>query len=68
MDRRIEKINEYLVGWCGYFALADTPTPFKQLDESVRRRLSDVLMETMEITQNKDKETHLSWGSKRESL
>jgi RNA-directed DNA polymerase len=39
MEARIEKLNEYLTGWCGYYALADTPTPFHQLDEWVRRRL-----------------------------
>ena len=35
MDYRIEKLNQYLMGWCGYFALADTPSIFKgtrQLD------------------------------------
>ncbi len=24
MEERIEKLNQYLTGWCGYFALADT--------------------------------------------
>ena len=24
MEYRIEKLNQYLIGWCGYFALADT--------------------------------------------
>jgi len=39
MLQRIENLNEYLNGWCGYFSLADTPTPFIQLDEWMRRRL-----------------------------
>lgn len=39
MDYRIEKLNQYLMGWCGYFALADTPSIFKQLDSWIRRRL-----------------------------
>lgn len=39
MDYRIEKLNQYLIGWCGYYALADTPTIFKELDEWIRRRL-----------------------------
>jgi RNA-directed DNA polymerase len=39
MEERIRRLNQYLTGWCGYFALADTPTPFKEMDEWVRRRL-----------------------------
>ena len=36
---RIKKLNQYLIGWCGYFALADTPSIFKNLDSWIRRRL-----------------------------
>lgn len=39
LDYRIEKLNQYLMGWCGYFALADTPSILKQLDSWIRRRL-----------------------------
>ncbi|QQZ08368.1 group II intron reverse transcriptase/maturase [Heyndrickxia vini] len=39
MEYRIEKLNQYLIGWCGYFALADTKTVFFKLDGWVRRRL-----------------------------
>lgn len=39
MNTRIERLNQYLTGWCGYFALADTPTIFKELDQWIRRRL-----------------------------
>ena len=39
MEQRIEKLNRYLVGWCGYYALADTPSKFKEFDEWIRRRL-----------------------------
>ena len=39
MEYRIQKLNQYLTGWCGYFALADTKTPFEQLDKWIRRRL-----------------------------
>lgn len=39
MDQRIERINQYLIGWCGYFALADTPSVFQDLDQWLRRRL-----------------------------
>lgn len=39
MEQRIEKLNQYLIGWCGYYALADTPSKFKEFDEWIRRRL-----------------------------
>ncbi|CAM4112081.1 transposase [Lederbergia lenta] len=39
MDYRIEKLNQYLMGWCSYFALADTISTFKQLDSWIRRQL-----------------------------
>lgn len=39
MEERIQRINRYVMGWCGYFALADTPSIFDQLDRWIRRRL-----------------------------
>lgn len=39
MEVRIQKLNQYLMGWCGYFALADTPNIFKTLESWIRRRL-----------------------------
>lgn len=39
MEYRIQKLNQYLVGWCGYFALADTKSIFLELDKWIRRRL-----------------------------
>lgn len=39
MDYRIKKLNQYLMGWCGYFALADTPSIFRNFDSWIRRRL-----------------------------
>lgn len=39
MEYRIEKLNQYLMGWCGYFALADTPSVFRDFDSWIRRRL-----------------------------
>jgi group II intron reverse transcriptase/maturase len=39
MEQRIKKLNEYLVGWCGYYALADTKSQFKEFDKWIRRRL-----------------------------
>ena len=39
MEYRIQKLNQYLIGWCGYFALADTKSIFQELDGWIRRRL-----------------------------
>jgi hypothetical protein len=33
MRERIRRLNEYLVGWLGYFAVADTPSTFAELDK-----------------------------------
>jgi RNA-directed DNA polymerase len=42
MERRIREINRFTVGWTVYFGLADTPRPFEDLDEWLRRRLRQV--------------------------
>jgi RNA-directed DNA polymerase len=42
MERRIIEINRFTVGWTAYFALADTPTPFQELDKWLRRRLRQI--------------------------
>jgi RNA-directed DNA polymerase len=39
MEYRIEKLNQYLMGSCGYFALADMPIVFNEFDSWIRRRL-----------------------------
>ena len=39
MEYRIQKLNQYLIGWCGYFSLADTKSIFSELDGWIRRRL-----------------------------
>jgi len=39
MEHRIKKLNQYLMGWCGYYALADTPSVFRDFDSWIRRRL-----------------------------
>jgi len=42
MEQRLQAINRFTVGWTAYFAYADTPTPFRELDEWLRRRLRQV--------------------------
>jgi len=39
MAERIKQLNQYLGGWIGYFALAETPSTFRELDEWLRHRL-----------------------------
>jgi len=39
MDERIQSLNQYLRGWLGYFALAETPWVFRELASWLRRRL-----------------------------
>lgn len=39
MEYRIQKLNQFLIGWCGYFSLADTKSVFEALDGWIRRRL-----------------------------
>src|SRR5699024_2020751 len=39
MERRIERLNQYLVGWLGYYQLAETPTVFRNMDSWIKRRM-----------------------------
>ena len=39
MDQVVAAMRSYLVGWKGYFQLADTPGIFADLDGWIRRRL-----------------------------
>jgi RNA-directed DNA polymerase len=39
LEEIIDKLDRYLVGWRGYFQLADTPRIFGNLDSWIRRRL-----------------------------
>ena len=39
LGERIRRINEYVGGWMGYYALAETPSVLEGLDQWVRRRL-----------------------------
>jgi len=39
MEERIKRLNAYLGGWMGYFALAETPSAFERIEGWMRRRL-----------------------------
>lgn len=55
MKDRIEKLNRYLVGWLGYYQLADTPSVFKALDSWIRRRLRMIRWKEWKKVQTKYK-------------
>jgi len=40
----VEDLRSYLVGWKGYFRLADTPRVFRELDEWIRHRLRAIYL------------------------
>jgi RNA-directed DNA polymerase len=42
MEHRIAKLNRFIAGWCGYFAVADGRKRFEAVDEWLRRRLRQV--------------------------
>src|SRR5699024_5255877 len=39
MERRIERLNRYFVGWLGYYQLTEAPSVLKAMDSWIRRRL-----------------------------
>lgn len=44
LDDRIKRLNEYIIGWCGYFALAEMKSLAERLDKWIRRRLRMCLL------------------------
>ncbi len=42
MPLRLALLNRFLAGWTAYFALAETPSVFAELDEWLRRRMRQV--------------------------
>jgi RNA-directed DNA polymerase len=48
MPVRLALLNRFLGGWAAYFALADTPSVFDEVDEWLRRRLRQVRSEGVE--------------------
>ena len=39
----IQEINQYIMGWIGYYRLANTPSVFEELDSWIRRRLRQMV-------------------------
>jgi group II intron reverse transcriptase/maturase len=44
INRRVEKINEWYVGWSNYFLLTQFPVQFKTIEGHIRRRLRAMLI------------------------
>jgi RNA-directed DNA polymerase len=43
LETILAEINRYLIGWLGYYRLANTPSVFEDLDKWIRRRLRQLL-------------------------
>lgn len=76
MEYRIKKLNQYLIGWCGYFALADTPSVFKIFDSWIRRRLRMCMWKEWKLPRTKVRKLRnfgvpkgkaYEWGNTRKS-
>ena len=53
MESRLEKLNEYLIGWSGYFGIIQTISVFQELDEWIRRRLRMCLFKQWKLCKTK---------------
>jgi RNA-directed DNA polymerase len=74
IEYRVEKLNQYLLGWCGYFALSDTETIFEKLDGWIRWRLRMCLWKNWKKPETKirnlirlgvPKQKAYEWGNSR---
>jgi len=43
LEQILKEINRYVIGWIGYYRLADTPSIFEELDQWIRRRLRQLI-------------------------
>lgn len=44
MEERLKRLNEYLIGWSGYFGIAQAKKIFVELDSWIRRKLRACLL------------------------
>jgi RNA-directed DNA polymerase len=56
LEEVIEQLRKYLIGWRGYFQLAETPTIFRDLDSWIRRRLRSLLWKQWKVYANRKRE------------
>ncbi len=43
VEQTLDDLNAYGRGWAGYYSLAETPTPFRDLDSWLKRRLRAII-------------------------
>jgi RNA-directed DNA polymerase len=76
METRLKELNQYIVGWMGYYQLADTPSVFKNLESWVHRRLRMVRWKEWRMPKTKVKnlkslgiQSHKAyeWGNSRKA-
>jgi len=53
MSERIMRLNQYLGGWVGYFALSEHPSDFQPLDKWLRHRLRACLWKQWKLTKTR---------------
>lgn len=53
MKERLAKLNAYLMGWSGYFGIAEARSIFQKLDEWIRRRLRMCLLKQWKRSKTK---------------
>ena len=56
MGARIRRLNQYLRGWVGHFALADVKSPLLAVDEWLRRRLRQIRLKEWKRSQTRVRE------------
>ncbi len=52
LEKIVEGLSRYLVGWRGYFGFCETPSVLRALDQWIRRRLRSIVVEAMETRAN----------------
>jgi RNA-directed DNA polymerase len=43
LEKIVEKLSRYLIGWRGYFGICETPSVLRELDQWTRRRLRSLV-------------------------
>lgn len=56
VEEVVGQLRKYLIGWGGYFQLAQTPTIFRDLDSWIRRRLRSLLWKQWKVYANRKRE------------
>jgi len=66
MSYRVQKLNEYLRGWMGYFGISEYYRPFEDLDPWIRRRIRMCLWKQWRYTRTKVREL-MKLGTRRKT-